>query len=126
MTFYTPEHATEVIQDLNRELAAMPARIERARKAVRDFEDTAEERKAQLAAELNAHKAAMDAVSAQQRAEHEARLKELRLLEAGLAIRERALAEEKQRIAAAQLAIEQRSADLSARLHFSGAAGAAR
>jgi hypothetical protein len=126
MTEHTPKYLdleaeTEMLEALARDLAAMPARIKRAREIAQEADDKAKERWAVNRAELAGHKAGLDELSARQQEEHSARLQEITRREAALAERERALDAERQRIIERERWIEHRAADLSARLHGAAA-----
>jgi hypothetical protein len=109
------ETETEMFEALARDLAAMPARIRRARQLAQDADDKAAERWAANRAELAGHRAAIEELSARQTAEHEARKKELAVQRAELAERERAADEKFQRGEAQIRMAEMRAADLGNR-----------
>jgi hypothetical protein len=108
---------TEMFEALARDVAAMPARIKRAREAAQAAQDEANQRRGQLAAERAGHMAAIDEADAAHRARCAERERDLQRREAAVTELAREAEEKTRRAEATMRMAEMRAADLSNRLH---------
>jgi predicted glycoside hydrolase/deacetylase ChbG (UPF0249 family) len=110
-----PEAEAAMLEALARDLAAMPARIKRAREVEQTAIDAANKQRGQLALERQEHDRFIDDSTAKHQAKCAERERELRVRESALAERERAADEKFQRGVAMIRTAEARAADLGNR-----------
>jgi hypothetical protein len=116
------ETEAETLTALARDLAAMPARIARAREMEREATDKAAAAQEVHRVEAAAHAAAIDEAVARHKAEVAKREREIVNRENALIIREREVQGEWARVSAKEHAVNNRALDLNNRLHGIGAA----
>jgi hypothetical protein len=116
----TPEHETEMFEALARDLAAMPARIKRARETAQAAVDAGNRQLGDNAAREAAHRLEIDALTEKHKAKCAERERGLAARETALVERERVAEEKFRRGEAALHAAESKAADL--RNRYQGAA----
>jgi chromosome segregation ATPase len=110
---------TETITSARGILKTADSWLERAERQLAEVQaeiDTANRKKGELAEERQAHEKALADLTAKQVAEHEARIKEISVRESALAVAQREVQAERQRVAARERDVERRAADLGNRL----------
>lgn len=115
------ETETEMLETLARDLAAMPARISRARQIAQDAENKATAAETGYQVERGAHQAALDEAMEKHKAAIAKDKDEIARAHAAIAVERRELAEERSRVSLRESAAEQRAAFLQRKMSGAGA-----